>query len=180
MEAGLQNGRSEEGLTASPPGVAADADTALAKFPGPVRLYADKRFVRYLSLVFAAMEFVLGKGLLFGTDKRHFVAQLVIFIALLWPLLLIALVVLSRNALALDLDRDGFTINAYAWYRPRRYLWSDVGEFGTRSLRFIALVTYQDRVAGRQRLIPDTYGLGADGLAQLMSQWRQRALGNFA
>ena len=177
MEAGLQNGRPEEGVTASPPGVAADADTALAKFPGPVRLYADKRFVQVLFWIFAAMEFVLGKALLLGTDKQHFAAQLVLFIVLLWPLLLIALIVLSRNALALDLDRDGFTINAYAWYRPRRHLWADVGDFGTRSLRVIALATYQDRVTGRQRLIPDTYRLGADGLAQLMSQWRQRASG---
>ena len=52
---------------------------------------------------------------------------------------------MSRNALALDLDRDGFTINAYAWYRARRYLWTDVGDFGTRPFHFITLARYQDR-----------------------------------
>lgn len=178
MEAGVQNGGPEEGVTASPPGATALADTALAKFPIPVRLYADKRFVQYLFLIFAAMEFILGKGLFFGTDKRHFAAQLVIFIALLWPLLLIAFIVLSRNALALDLDRNGFTINAYAWYRARRLLWADVGDFGTRSFRFMVFATYQKRATGRQQLIPDTYGRGADELAQLMNEWRRRALAN--
>jgi hypothetical protein len=179
MEDGLQNGRPEESLTPAAPG-AADANAPLAKFPGPVRLYADKRLIRYLSGLFAAMAFIVGKALFLGTDPQHFTVQLIVFIVLLWPLGLTAFVMLSRNALALDLDRDGFTINAYAWYRARRYLWTDVGDFGTRSFRFIALASYQDRAAGRQRLIPDTYRLGAEGLAQLMTQWRQNALGESA
>ena len=172
MEAGLQNGRPEEGVAGS----AADAGALLAKFPGPVRLNADKRFAQYLFLIFAAMEFVLGKGLLFGTDRQHFTVQLVISIALLWPLLLIAVVVLSRNALALDLDRDGFTINAYAWYRPRHYAWKDIAGFGTRNFRFLEFATFEDRGTGKQRQFPDTYGRSAADLARTLNAWRQRAL----
>ncbi len=175
MEAGLQDGGSKESVAPVALG-AADVNAALAKFPGPVRLYADKRFVQVLFWIFAAMEYILGKALLSGADKQHFAAQLVVFIALLWPLFLVAFIVLSRNALALDLDRDGFTVNAYAWYRARRYTWQDIGEIGTRSFRFMDFVTFEDRAAGRQRMLPDTYGLGAEALAQLVTQWRQRAL----
>ncbi len=175
MEAGLQDGRAEEGVTASPSG-AADADALLAKFPGRVRLYADKRFIQCLCGLFAVMAVVVGKGLFVGTDPQHFTAQLIIFVVLLWPLGLTAFIVLSRNALALDLYRDGFTLNAYAWYRPRRCMWAVAGDFGTRSFRFMTFATWQDRPDGRPRLIPDTYGLGAEALARLMTQWRQRAL----
>ena len=31
-------------------------------------------------------------------------------------------------------------------------------------------------IVGRDAAIPDTYGLSADALAQLMAQWRERAL----
>jgi hypothetical protein len=179
MEAGLQNGRPEESVAPAAPGAEA-VDAFLAKFPGPVRLYANKRFVQVLFWIFAAMEYVLGKALLLGTDKQHFTVQIIFFIVLLWPVVLTSFITVSRNALALDLDRDGFTINAYAWYRARRYLWTDVGDFGTRPFHFMTLARYQDQAAGRQRLIPDTYGLGAEGLAQLMTQWRQRALGKSA
>lgn len=98
------------------------------------------------------------------------------FIALLWPLLLAALIVLSRNALALDLDRDGIIINAYAWYRPRHYAWKDIGKIGTRSFHFMDFAAFQDQMAGRQRMLLDTYGLRAEALARLMREWRQRAL----
>ena len=179
MEAGLQNGGGKEGIASAAPG-AADVNAVLEKFPGPLRLYANKRLMQVLFWIFAAMEYVIGKALLLGTDKQHFVAQIIIFIVLLWPIVLTAFVTVSRNALALDLDRDGLTINAYAWYRAKRYLWTDVGDFGTRSFHFMTLPRYQDQAAGRQRLIPDTYGLGAEGLARLMTQWRQRALGKSA
>ena len=169
MEAGLQNGGTDESLAP------AAADTPPAKLPGPVRLYADKRFAQVLFWIFAAMEYILGKALLSGADKPHFAVQLVIFIALLWPLLLVAFIVLSCNALALDLDRDGFTVNAYAWYRARRYAWKDTGEIGTRSFRFMDFAAFADRAAGRQRMLPDTYGPGAEALARLMAQWQQLA-----
>jgi hypothetical protein len=172
MEAGVQDGGPEEGVARA----ASAAETPLAKFPGPLRLYANKRFVQVLFWIFAGMEYILGKALLSGADRQHFAAQLIIFIALLWPLLLSAFIVLSRNALALDLDRDGFTINAYAWYRPRRYAWKDTGEIGTRSLGFMNFTSFADRVAGRQRMLPDTYGLRAEILAQLMRDWQERAL----
>jgi hypothetical protein len=173
MEAGVQNGRFEEGVA---PAAHGPVDVLLARFPGPVRLYADKRFVQYLLGLFAAMAFVLGRGLFLGTDPKHFTVELIVFITLLWPIGSIVLIVLSRNALALDLDRDGFTVNGYAWYGARRHLWSEVGAFGTRSFRFMTFGSYQDQAAGRQRFFPDTYGLRADGLARLMNEWRRRAL----
>ncbi len=35
-------------------------------------------------------------------------------------------------------------------------------------------------IAGRNAIIPDTFGLSADDLASLMTQWRARALGGKA
>jgi hypothetical protein len=154
-----------------------DATAVIAQFPGPVRLYADKIVLRYVLGIFAVIEFGLVKGLFTG-DGTHLIATWLLIALFLWGIGLTAYVMLNRNALAMVLDRDGFTINRYLWYRPLRCAWSDVGDFGTRSNRAMQSATYKDRQAGRQRLFPDTYGLGADGLVQLMSQWQQRALKN--
>jgi hypothetical protein len=156
-----------------------DVAAVMAKFPGPVRLYGDKKFLRYVLGVFALIEFGLVKGLITG-DGTHLIAVCILIAILLWGLGLTAYVMLNRNALAMDLDGDGFTVNYYAWYRPLRRAWSDVDDFGTRTNRVMDSTTYNDRPAGRSRLFLDTYGLGAGGLAQLMSQWRQRALASQA
>jgi hypothetical protein len=153
----------------------ADVASIMAQFPGPVRLYGDKIVLRYVLGVFAVIEFALVKGLFTG-DGTRLVATWIFVALFLWGIGLTAYVMLNRNALAMILDRDGFTINYYLWYRPLRRAWSDIGDFGTRSNRAMQSATYKDRAAGRQRLFPDTYGLGADGLVQLMSQWQQRAL----
>ena len=154
-----------------------DVATIVARFPGPVRLYGDKKFLRYVLGVFAVIEFVLVKGLFTG-DGTHRVATLIFIALFLWGLGMTAYIMLNRNALAMDLDRDGFTINRYLWYSPLRRAWSDIGELGTKSTRGIGSATYKDLQNGRQQSFPDTYGLGSDGLVALMSQWRRRALGS--
>jgi hypothetical protein len=72
------------------------------------------------------------------------------------------------------LDRDGFTINRYTWYPPLRVPGARSANFAPDH-RAMQSATYRNRQVGQQRIFPDTYGLGAEGLVQLMSQWRQRA-----
>ena len=66
--------------------------------------------------VFAVVEFALVKGLFTG-DGTRLVATWIFVALFLWGIGLTAYVMLNRNALAMILDRDGFTINYYLWYR---------------------------------------------------------------
>jgi hypothetical protein len=166
-----------------------DVAGVMAKFPGPVTLYADKRTVRFLFVVFAVIELGFVKALFTAESGR-----LAIWIGLaifLWGIGSTAFMILNRNALALTLDHDGFTINGM--FRPRWSAWKDVGDFATLKSRYFTATTYNDRGPGvstfqrltsgyrrlrygRDTMLPDTYGFDAERLAQLMSLWRQRAL----
>jgi hypothetical protein len=188
MEARLQDGRLEEGVAPAAPGVA-DVDALLAQFPGPVRLYAAKTYVRIALAALAVIEFMLVKG---AVTSDHFTligwAALTVFSV---ACLSTAWTMLNRNALLLVLDGEGFTLN-FTW-RARRCSWQDVGDFSVWQNSRFPVATYNDRTLarhplqrlmckyrrsryGRDTALPDTYGLGAEGLARLMTQWRQRSL----
>jgi len=173
-----------------------DVASIMAKFPGPVRLYADKRVVRFLCGTAAAvLEFVALRGLFKGGDitPAGWVVLVIYLSAVTALLVCTAFMMLNWNSLALNLDRDGFTIDFM--FRPRQYACNGVGDFAAWKSRLFKLTTYNDRRSGlgvlrrlryrwrrrsygRDTALLDTYGLGAEGLAQLISQWQQRALGS--
>jgi hypothetical protein len=93
------------------------------------------------------------------------------------------------GAAALTLDATGFEVTSF--YRRSRARWQDATGFIAAGipparLRFVlfndaghtgTLSRINAAFAGRNGALPDTYGLRADDLAQLMAQWRERAAG---
>jgi len=101
---------------------------------------------------------------------------------------LISIVVLLPGASQLTLDRRGFMVRSL--FRRRDYSWQDVGEFGTWEFKNRMVVFNRHpgsggmasalnvKLTGRDSALPDTYGLAAEDLVQLMVLWRERALQN--
>jgi hypothetical protein len=155
----------------------------LARFPGPVTLHPS---LRKWGLIFAgcAVFAIAGQAMIRdGALTGWFV---LIFFGL--GTLLAALAMLP-GAAALTLDATGFEVTSF--YRRSRTRWQDATDFiATRippaRLRFVlfndaahagTLSRINAAMIGRNGAIPDTYGLRADDLAQLMAQWRDRAAG---
>ncbi len=165
------------------------SNSILAQFPGPVRLTATKGMLKVILICVLVLEFVSVKAVITGQGVPVALLGLVIF--LLWPILHSTLLLLRAEGWALTLDRDGFTIQYLL--RPRTFAWSEVGDFAAWKHRAFDLMIYNDRSFakgviegamskfrklrfGRDAALPDTYNLGAERLARLMSLWQQRAL----
>jgi hypothetical protein len=102
---------------------------------------------------------------------------------------LIAAAAMLPGAGGLTLDGDGFeTTNLFRRHRTR---WRDAAGFEAARIprAHRKMVVYDDitqgtksiaklnvGLVGRNSGLPDTYGHSADNLAQLMAQWRERAL----
>jgi len=168
-----------------------DVDSILARFPGPVRLTAAKSLLKVILICCLVVEFFLVKALVSGQGVP-LVLWCVIVIVLL-QIIWCTVVILRRDCLALTLNHDGFTIDYLL--RSRTYSWSEVGEFVGAKARLFDLTLYNNRSAtkgimervrsvipklrfGRNATLPDTYSLGGERLAQLMSLWQQRASSN--
>jgi hypothetical protein len=164
-----------------------DVDSILAQFPGPIRLTAGKNLFKVVLIACLVFEYFLVKALV-EREGVPLVLWCVIVIVLL-QIVRCTLVLLRRDCLALTLDRDGFTIQYLL--RSRTYPWSNVGEFVAAKARPFDLIMYNNRSPstmervrsviprlrfGRNATLPDTYNLGAERLAQLMSLWQQRTL----
>jgi hypothetical protein len=103
---------------------------------------------------------------------------------------LVALVALIPGASHLQLDGDGMTIRSL--FREWRLRWADVDHFFATSVSGRAMVCWNyaaDAAAtprgarlsltltGVEAGLPDTYGLSALDLADLLNRWRARAIG---
>lgn len=90
----------------------------------------------------------------------------------------------------LALDKDGFTCRTL--FRSFRREWRECSAFYPVSMgfrKFVGFTTEQDeaahpnlaaanrRIIGASGILPDTFGLSADGLSDLMNRFRARALG---
>ena len=91
----------------------------------------------------------------------------------------------------LELAPDGFIFRSL--FKSRSYRWSEVERFEIFSHRGASIVVFTLSPEGRVRLtessfakfskalgggddsLPDTYGLGADRLAALMNQWKEKS-----
>jgi hypothetical protein len=91
----------------------------------------------------------------------------------------------------LKLDQAGFTV-CY-WFKETRYRWGDIAAFKVITHRYMGIIPYRRRIglqytesSGKRNLVvriagalarfdqalPDTYGLKAKELAQLLDRWR--------
>ena len=98
-------------------------------------------------------------------------------------------VMLLPGAGMLRLDRDGFETTSL--FRRHGFLWQAVKGFEAIRIShsMTKMVVYDDinlsgrtlakfnaAIAGRNAGLPDTYGLSAADLADVMTRWRERAL----
>ncbi len=106
---------------------------------------------------------------------------------------LVSAVVLLPGASVLTLDVEGLLVRSL--FRGFKYRWDDVDEFtvvnvvgremvgmnmNQLSAAQSAFAAMNVKLTGRNGALPDTYGLQAMDLAQLLTLWRARALGETA
>jgi hypothetical protein len=161
----------------------ADITKILSRFPGPVTLYPSR--IKWLLVFTASALFAVGGFWMTktGDGSGWFV---LIFFSLG---ALIAAAAMLPGAGGLTLDRDGFDITSL--FRRHRTRWRDAAGFEAARIprAHQKMVVYDDitqstksiaklnvGLVGRNSGLPDTYGHSADNLAQLMAQWRERAL----
>jgi hypothetical protein len=162
---------------------ATDDAAILSRFPGPVTLYPSRK--KWL-LVFAGSALFAVGGFWMIRQGNAMGWAVLIFFGLA---AVVGAAAMLPGAGGLTLDREGFeTTNLFRRHRTR---WQDATGFQAARIppAHQKWVVYDDvnvstkRIAkfnvgivGRNGALPDTYGLSADNLAQLMAQWRERAL----
>jgi hypothetical protein len=162
-------------------------DAIVKRFPGPVRLTPSRG--KWLLILLVSAVFTIGAVHLIHTgsprvagDPRAWLGAVLFGFGVL-----ASIIMLLPGAGGLVLDGDGFAVTKF--YRIRRYRWADAGGFTVWAHRSNKVVVFDSRTAVSSRLVqintkltgrnsglPDTYGLKAATLAELMSRWRERAL----
>ncbi len=141
--------------------------------------------LKHLLLLTGCSAFVAAGAWMIAEGERVVVGWLCAgFFGLGIPLSLVAML---PGASSLTLDRDGFAVR-HLFVRRWRTRWLDAGPFAPRAVgRGTTLVVYDEparqgpaaevsrRLSGASSALPDTYGLGARALADLMERWRRRA-----
>jgi hypothetical protein len=158
-----------------------DGEEGVSKFPGPLTLLPSQdRSRRSLA--------VLGTGTFIGIVMSLKVAPIGIFVAAVSGLGLLGCVIRQLpGASSLRLDEHGF--EAVSHFRKQQYRWSEVADFGTWTFvnSMVVFKAAKSRLGivgkmnaalagGRNGALPDTYGMAANDLAQLMTSWRNSAM----
>ena len=160
-----------------------DPEPILRQFPGPVTLPASRR--KWLLILVGCAAFVTAGVLMVrDADQRGWLG-----IVFFGAGAIAALAMLLPGAANLRLDREGFEFTNF--YRRTRRSWQDASRFDTMTVprARTRLVTFDDAtlkeswgtrarraVSGHNAGLPDTYGLAAEDLARLLTQWRERAV----
>ena len=121
-----------------------------------------------------------------GAVQRHWGGWLVI--AFFGGGLFIVLLNLLPGASHLAIDAHGFRMRSL--FRGYRFAWSDIAAFGVTSIGMNSYVGFNYAngypahrrlrrlnagLSGYEAAIPDTYGLGAATLAELLQRWHRHA-----
>jgi hypothetical protein len=176
------------------------ADSILARFPGPVVLYFSRRRILFmLALYIAALALMF--WLLFSEYARtrdyisggHDIVMVCVSI-LFWGALALraVLMLLFPYTASLKLDADGFEIGHV--FRSIRQPWQNVSEFCVKTRYLLPAkiggpvdqVIYENMDASNgqngpkpPRVLPDLYGrprIRRKELVGLLNEWRNRAL----
>jgi hypothetical protein len=159
------------------------AADVLAGFPGPLTPHPP---LKKWGLIFAgcAVFAITGEAMIRNGALTGW------FVLIFFGLgMRVGAVAMLPGAAALTLDATGFEVTSF--YRRSRTRWQDATGFiaarilpaRLRSVLFNdaghtgTLSMINAAFAGRNGAFPDTYGLPAEDLAQLMAQWRERAAG---
>lgn len=161
-----------------------DAADLLARFPGPVVLYPSRD--RYTFLMLGCLIFILLGGANVGLGHPALGWFLIASSGLGFVLFASTLL---PGAYAFKLDRAGFEFTI--WFRRGKVRWQDAADFTVVAASSTMMVVFNHAgrkvgplngvmeralAKGRNALVPDTYGLRAEDLAELLSRWRERAI----
>lgn len=165
------------------------ADTILARFPGPVTLTPGRRkFVAVFAVCLGFTAFcvyLLMSGRLSEWQDMimAWLASALFGVASARGLILL----LVPSAAGLTLDDIGFTTGGI--FRRRRFAWRDVSGFHLQpseqpgkdptivySVRRTGAPSQPRNASTDTRTLPDSYGPPRDDLVWLMNEWRQQAL----
>lgn len=157
------------------------------KFPGPISLPSRVKWWNSISIGSALIIFSI---LVRYLSDNSIEQTLPIFAVALVGIgcIVIGMILFVRPGACLRLDKTGFEV--VSPFRKQVFRWSEVSDFGIWSHKrssFVAFnaarprLTISDRLNaaltnGRNATLPDTYGMSADDLVQLMAAWRNSAL----
>jgi hypothetical protein len=161
-----------------------DGEYGVPKFPGPHTFFSSRGKWGGLTLG-SALFTAIGIAMILKA------APFGIFVTAAFGVgTMIGVTMLLPGSSSLRLDGDGFEITKLFFLR-QRYSWLDVSDFvvwvmfRNRMVVFKAekprLGAYEKISAamaggGRNGYLPDTYGMAANDLAQLMTSWRNSAM----
>jgi hypothetical protein len=172
-----------------------DAAKILSCFPGPVTLYPSRK--KWFGVFLGCAAFAAG-SLLILMPMSNLAGPIVLLSSnvLGWGGLVffgsgmvITVGVMLPGASSLKLDREGFEIIKF--FRNHSILWKNATGFKIWSNDMapkVKMVVFDNSdakkramarlnvaLSGRNAYLPDTYGFSAEALADLMTQWRERA-----
>jgi hypothetical protein len=150
-------------------------------FPGPITLVPSRR-KRWNLIIGAGFFTILGilisfRGGVVGMLTTAFFGVCTVT----------GVITLLPGASSLRLDENGFDVTRF--FRMQTFRWSEVSDFGVWTFKgngFVVFKAAKSRLnilekinaalaGGRNGYLPDTYGLAAEDLVQLMTIWRNLA-----
>ena len=158
----------------------------LLQFPGPLTLYPNRS--KWILLFAVSASFAaFGAVVLVKQDSSAMMWFCVLFFAVC---AVVFGAYLLPGSASLTLDTDGFRVKHF--YFVRKSHWQTVTNIQAASAppsrtKFVRyndtqwngwkLARWETARLGYNAMLPDTYGMSADDLAELMTQWRDRVLG---
>jgi hypothetical protein len=162
-------------------------EDTLSKFPGPISLPTS---VKWWKGVLSGCALIILSILLRYLPDQGTELTLCIFALALLGIGTIAMggILFVRPGACLRLDEAGFEV--VSPLRKKAFHWSEVSDFDVwrqKKSSFVAFNSaskrltvsdrmYADLTGGKNAMLPDSYGMSADDLVQLMSAWRKSAL----
>jgi hypothetical protein len=163
--------------------MADDADEILARFPGPATLVPSR--MKWIMVMLTGAAFSVA-GVFLMPKNEAMTWFCMVFFGLVAA---IGLIMLLPGAGGLTLRREDFEVTSL--FRRHTVSWADASDFiagrippamtkmvlyNHAAAKNIMLGKLNTSIAGRNGALNDTYGLDADALANLMMQWRERAM----
>ena len=155
------------------------ADAVLRQFPGPVTLRPSPWKVVAITLICLPLAALAAWAIWSGPPLGILIISILLF-ACFGLGGIAAVVALFGGAVDLTLTADGMEFRN-TWRGPLRRRWDQVAGFAPMHVANAWRVVYEDETVrnswqGKQRLLPDTYRMGAMNMAALLAAWRERAL----
>lgn len=162
----------------------ADAKTPediLRRFPGPLILLPSSR--KWAGLIVIGVCLMILSFISMARSPVTGILGLIFFAVAT----VVAIAAVLPGSSSLRLDRESFIRTRL--YHAKRYRWSEVRDFSVWTWRGTGFVVFEvtkprlnplekmnKAISGRNGYLPDTYGLAAKSLVQLMIGWQNLAI----